>query len=72
MLPVRTLDYHVRLWGPAAAAGTGAPAPLVLVHGWMDVGASYQFVVDAFSEAFVRGRTIIAPDWRGFGLSMPA
>ncbi|GAA6119457.1 alpha/beta hydrolase [Acidovorax sp. FG27] len=72
MLPVRTLDYHVRLWGPAAAAGTGAPAPLVLVHGWMDVGASYQFVVDAFSEAFVQGRTIIAPDWRGFGLSMPA
>jgi len=90
MLPVRTLDYHVRLWGPAAGASAlpdpqplaplaplaplspPAPlAPLVLVHGWMDVGASYQFVVDAFSEAFVQGRTIIAPDWRGFGLSMP-
>jgi len=51
----------------------GAPAsklpPLVLMHGWMDVGASYQFMVDAFSEAFMQGRTIIAPDWRGFGLT---
>jgi pimeloyl-ACP methyl ester carboxylesterase len=39
----------------------------VLVHGWMDVAASYQFVIDALSEAFVQGRTIIAPDWRGYG-----
>lgn len=64
---IRTLDYHVRLWG-GARPGT---APLVLVHGWMDVGASYQFVVDAFSAAFAAGRQIIAPDWRGFGLSTP-
>lgn len=63
---IRTLDYHVRLWGQAVP-GT---APLVLAHGWMDVGASYQFVVDAFSEAFAQGRQIIAPDWRGFGLSV--
>lgn len=62
---IRTLDYHARLWGEARP-GT---APLVLVHGWMDVGASYQFVVDAFSAAFAEGRQIIAPDWRGFGLS---
>ena len=41
--------------------------PLVLVHGWMDVAASYQFMVDAFSDVFAAGRTIIAPDWRGFG-----
>jgi len=41
----------------------------VLLHGWMDVGASYQFVVDALSEAFIQGRQIIAPDWRGFGLT---
>ncbi|WP_311220638.1 MULTISPECIES: alpha/beta hydrolase [unclassified Acidovorax] len=70
-LPVRTLDYHVRLWGPSAEQNASALPPLVLVHGWMDVGASYQFVVDAFSSAFVQGRIIIAPDWRGFGLSMP-
>ena len=60
---VRTLNYHVRLWGEARP-GT---APLVLLHGWMDVGASWQFVVDAFSQAFATGRHIIAPDWRGFG-----
>ena len=66
---VRTLNYHVRLWGEARP-GT---APLVLLHGWMDVGASYQFAVDAFTEAFAAGRLIIAPDWRGFGHStLPA
>ena len=35
----------------------------------MDVGASYQFMVDALSDAFAQGRRIIAPDWRGFGLT---
>ena len=34
-----------------------------MVHGWMDVAASYQFVVDAFSQ----NHSIIAPDWRGYG-----
>ena len=34
-----------------------------MVHGWMDVGASYQFVVDALSQ----DRWVIAPDWRGYG-----
>ena len=66
-IPVRSLQYHVWRWG-TPQAGT---APLVLVHGWMDVGASYQFVVDALSKAFADGREIIAPDWRGFGLTAP-
>ncbi len=66
-IPVRSLRYHVWRWG-TPQAGT---APLVLVHGWMDVGASYQFVVDALSQAFAAGREIIAPDWRGFGLTAP-
>jgi pimeloyl-ACP methyl ester carboxylesterase len=35
----------------------------------MDVAASYQFMVDAFSEAFVQRRSIIAFDWRGYGLT---
>lgn len=68
-LPLRGLDYHVRLWQPEHA--DGALAPLVLAHGWMDVAASYQFVVDAFSAPFLAGRTVIAPDWRGFGLTRP-
>ena len=63
-VPIRGLDYHVHVWGGPDRA---ALPPLVLVHGWMDVGASWQFMVDAFSSAFTAGRMIIAPDWRGFG-----
>lgn len=62
-VPIRFHDYHVRLWGQG---GSGQP-PLVLVHGWMDVAASWQFMVDALDEAFFAQRLIIAPDWRGFG-----
>jgi pimeloyl-ACP methyl ester carboxylesterase len=39
--------------------------PLVMVHGWMDVSASFQFVVDALRQ----DRYVIAPDWRGYGLT---
>ncbi|MBS0318069.1 MAG: alpha/beta hydrolase, partial [Proteobacteria bacterium] len=56
---IRNLSYHVRRWGEGGKGTT----PLVLVHGWMDVGASYQFMVDAFSQAFVDGLEIIPPDW---------
>ena len=60
-LPIRQLNYHVREWGEPVA---GQP-PLVLVHGWMDVSASWQFMVDALGTQ----RHIVAPDWRGFGLT---
>jgi len=60
-VPVRGLHYHVRVWGELQA---GQP-PLVLLHGWMDVAASFQFVVDALEQ----DHFIIAPDWRGFGLT---
>lgn len=63
--PIRKLQYHVLRWGAAESA----LPPLVLMHGWMDVAASYQFVVDALSPAFFEGRTILAADWRGFGLT---
>ena len=63
-LAMRHLSYHVRHWGPDTS-----PLPtLVLLHGWMDVGASYQFTVDALQHE----RRIIAPDWRGFGLTTGA
>ena len=58
-VPIRNLQYHVRVWGTP----TPGQAPLVMVHGWMDVAASYQFVVDAFAQ----DRYVIAPDWRGYG-----
>ena len=35
------------------------------MHGWMDMSASFQFTVDALSKDWF----VIAPDWRGFGLS---
>ena len=49
-LPSRGLKYHVHRWGDASLVSSGRPA-LVLMHGWMDVGASFQFVVDALAEA---------------------
>jgi pimeloyl-ACP methyl ester carboxylesterase len=36
-----------------------------MLHGWMDVGASFQFLVDALARDWF----VIAPDWRGFGRS---
>ena len=60
-VPLRHMRYHLRHWGQPQAG----VAPLVLVHGWMDVSASFQFVVDALQAE----RWIIAPDWRGYGLT---
>jgi pimeloyl-ACP methyl ester carboxylesterase len=60
-LALRHLSYHLRVWGEPDPA----QAPLVLLHGWMDVSASWQFMVDALQQS----RRIIAPDWRGFGLT---
>lgn len=56
---IRGLRYHVREWGEA-----GAPQ-LFLLHGFMDVSASFQFLVDALAA----GWHVVAPDWRGFGRS---
>lgn len=56
---IRNLSYHVQIWGAPSVDKT----PLVLMHGWMDVAASYQFVVDALSH----DHYVIAPDWRGYG-----
>ncbi len=53
------LRLHIRRWGKPTAP------TLFLLHGWMDVSASFQFVVDELARAW----NIIAPDWRGFGLS---
>jgi pimeloyl-ACP methyl ester carboxylesterase len=63
-VPVRGLRYHVLQWGDAARVTAHRPT-LVMLHGWMDVAASFQFVVDALPH----DRHVIAIDWRGFGLS---
>jgi pimeloyl-ACP methyl ester carboxylesterase len=67
-LPIRGLNYHVHHWGDASLVTPERP-PLVMVHGWMDVGASFQFAVDALAAHEGFDRWVIAPDWRGFGLS---
>jgi pimeloyl-ACP methyl ester carboxylesterase len=61
-IAVRGLNLHVRHWGRE-----GAPM-LFMLHGWMDVSASFQFVVDEL-VALDGDWHVIAPDWRGFGLS---
>ncbi|MGI9247315.1 MAG: alpha/beta fold hydrolase [Steroidobacteraceae bacterium] len=57
-LDIRGLRLHVCQW-----PGTGRP--IVMLHGYMDCGATFQFVVDALRD----GRPVIAPDLRGFGRS---
>lgn len=58
-LDLGRLRYHVREWGDP-------DAPLVfMLHGWMDVAASFQFLVDELSHAW----HVVAPDWRGYGLT---
>jgi pimeloyl-ACP methyl ester carboxylesterase len=56
-LAIRGLKHHLTYWGEPN--GT----PLVLLHGWMDTGETWQFVVDCLPESWY----CVAPDWRGFG-----
>lgn len=56
---LRERRYHLRIWGD-----DDAPT-LFFLHGWGDLSASFQFLVDALPGRW----RIIAPDWRGFGLS---
>jgi pimeloyl-ACP methyl ester carboxylesterase len=58
-LSLHGLRVHVRTWGDPTHPR------LFLLHGWMDVSASFQFVVDELRRDWY----VIAPDWRGFGLS---
>ena len=58
-LDLPDVRLHIRRWGKPEAP------TLFLLHGWMDVSASFQFVVDELQ----RDWNIVAPDWRGFGPS---
>lgn len=58
-LDIRGLKYHCRTWGPRTA-----PC-LVMLHGFQDVSASWQFTVDALQRDWF----VVAPDWRGYGLT---
>ncbi len=61
-LRVRGLDLNLHRWGPEES---GAEPPWVLLHGWLNTGDTFQFMVDAFA----RDHCVVAPDWRGFGHS---
>ncbi len=56
---LRGLRVHVRRWGRPDAP------KLFMLHGWMDVAASFQFIADPLAGDW----QILAPDARGFGLS---
>jgi pimeloyl-ACP methyl ester carboxylesterase len=63
-IALRGINVHCLVWGHGLAVTASRP-PLVLLHGWMDVAASFQFMVDAM----VDDRLVIAADWRGYGLT---
>jgi len=56
-LQIRDLRYRLHCWG------NDSGIPVLLLHGWADVGMSFQFLADAMSNNWY----LIAPDWRGFG-----
>ncbi len=58
-LRVRGLRYHVRRWGEP-----GLPL-LFMTHGWLDVSASFQPLVEHLLQRW----QVLMPDWRGFGLT---
>lgn len=58
-LRIRDIDYHVREWGDREARA------VVMLHGWMDVSASFQFLIDAMEGEW----HVVSPDWRGYGLT---
>jgi pimeloyl-ACP methyl ester carboxylesterase len=67
---IRGLHYHLEVWGGQELSAPERPL-LLLLHGWMDVGASFQFMVDALAAIEGERRWIVAPDWRGFGRTSP-
>jgi pimeloyl-ACP methyl ester carboxylesterase len=58
-ISLRGIEQHVLAWGDPHSP------KLFLLHGWMDVGASFQFLVDALARDWYA----IAPDLRGYGKS---
>jgi pimeloyl-ACP methyl ester carboxylesterase len=55
-LTLRGLRHRLTRWGPQES-------PVVLLHGWMDTGETFQFLVDCLPESL----GFVALDFRGFG-----
>jgi pimeloyl-ACP methyl ester carboxylesterase len=56
-IDVRGLRYRLTWWGERNSS------PIVLLHGFLDSGATWQFLADWLPDEW----TLVAPDWRGFG-----
>jgi pimeloyl-ACP methyl ester carboxylesterase len=54
---VRGLRHRLTWWGERSST------PIVLLHGFLDNGATWQFLADHLPPSW----TLVAPDWRGFG-----
>lgn len=58
-VPIRGLDHHLIRWGP------DSDDPILLLHGYADCAATFQFIADEIDP----GLPLAAVDWRGFGES---
>jgi pimeloyl-ACP methyl ester carboxylesterase len=56
-LTIRGLRHRITRWGPAERE------PVILLHGFLDCAATFQFLVEALPADW----SFAAPDWRGFG-----
>ena len=56
-LTLRGLSTRLTWWGEPT------DSPIVLLHGFMDCGPTWQFLVDCLPASW----SCVAPDWRGFG-----
>jgi pimeloyl-ACP methyl ester carboxylesterase len=56
-IPIRGVDHHVIRWGPES------DDPVLLLHGFADCAATFQFLVDELDASW----PLAAVDWRGFG-----
>ena len=56
-VPIRGLRHRLTWWGERTST------PIVLLHGFLDTGATWQFLADYLPPSW----TLVAPDWRGFG-----
>ena len=57
-LDVSGLNYHANIWDG------GGSTTVLLLHGYLDCGMNWSFLVDALGE---HDWHIVAPDWRGHG-----
>ena len=55
----RGLRHHLLRWGPDSGD------PVLLLHGYADCAASFQFIADEMTPTL----PLVAIDWRGFGVS---